>query len=172
VTLTETVPVSVPVTVIVLRCVSIIHNRAPEIYAYPSHVHGPPSDWFSMGVTLHEFATGRRPFDSNLLKACVDGVSVSEFSLAWLHNCDYLSHECQSFISKLLHALVSCHLLYNTVIPLLLTVIFYMVLCIGEFSFETYGDEVPPMACGRRLGQHRLSPTRSAAKASAQLPHP
>jgi serine/threonine protein kinase len=81
-------------------------DRAPEIYACPSHAHGTPSDWFSMGVTLHELATGRRPFDSKLLKACAGGVRVGEFSLHWLHNCDYLSHECQSFISKLLHSLV------------------------------------------------------------------
>ncbi|CAM9305673.1 unnamed protein product [Ectocarpus fasciculatus] len=32
---------------------------APEIYAQPRHAHGPPADWFSLGVTLHEFATGR-----------------------------------------------------------------------------------------------------------------
>ena len=47
------------------------------------------------------------PFDSKLLKACTDGVKVGDFALHWLHNCDYLSYDCQSFISKLLHALVS-----------------------------------------------------------------
>lgn len=80
---------------------------AMEIY-FPFHKHGPPADWFALGVTLHEFATGRRPFESALLKSCREGViAPSQFSLTCLHSCQYLSFQCQSFISKLLQVHVS-----------------------------------------------------------------
>lgn len=36
---------------------------APEIYS-PEHVHGTAFDWFCTGITLHEFLTGRRPFEA------------------------------------------------------------------------------------------------------------
>jgi len=34
-----------------------------------SHVHGTASEWFSVGITLHELLTGRRPFEANRLQA-------------------------------------------------------------------------------------------------------
>jgi serine/threonine protein kinase len=34
-----------------------------------NHVHGTPSEWFSVGVTLHELLTGRRPFEATRLQA-------------------------------------------------------------------------------------------------------
>jgi serine/threonine protein kinase len=36
---------------------------APEIYADPTG-HGIPSEWFSMGVALHEFVLSHKPFES------------------------------------------------------------------------------------------------------------
>jgi serine/threonine protein kinase len=41
---------------------------SPEIYA-PGHRHGPPADFFALGVTLHELVVGSRPFDGMVLKA-------------------------------------------------------------------------------------------------------
>lgn len=34
-----------------------------------AHVHGTASEWFSVGITLHELLTGRRPFEANRLQA-------------------------------------------------------------------------------------------------------
>ena len=33
----------------------------PEVYR-PPHSHGPPADWFALGVTLYELMLGRKPF--------------------------------------------------------------------------------------------------------------
>ena len=41
---------------------------SPEIYA-PGHRHGVTSDYFAIGVTLHELVVGSRPFDGMALKA-------------------------------------------------------------------------------------------------------
>jgi serine/threonine protein kinase len=43
---------------------------APEVYV-PPHQHGTAAEYFSVGVTLHEFLTGTRPFPSNRFKVCV-----------------------------------------------------------------------------------------------------
>lgn len=41
---------------------------APEVYT-SQHLHGRTADWFAMGVTLHEFLCGRRPFEPQRLIA-------------------------------------------------------------------------------------------------------
>ena len=46
--------------------------QAPEIYL-PHHRHGTAADWFALGVTLHEFVTGRRPFETSKLQAFRNG---------------------------------------------------------------------------------------------------
>jgi serine/threonine protein kinase len=45
--------------------------QAPEIYR-GTHRHGPSADYFAAGICLHEFATGRRPFDASRLQAFRD----------------------------------------------------------------------------------------------------
>lgn len=47
-------------------------GQAPEIYL-PHHRHGTAADWFALGVTLHEFVTGRRPFETSKLQAFRNG---------------------------------------------------------------------------------------------------
>jgi serine/threonine protein kinase len=48
------------------------YKQAPEIYL-PHHRHGTAADWFALGVTLHEFVTGRRPFETSKLQAFRNG---------------------------------------------------------------------------------------------------
>ena len=79
---------------------------APEVYVLPRHVHGFPSDWFALGVTLHELVTGRRPFESRILKGCANGVLPMMFNLQYLNECSYLSSQCKNFITRLLHVQV------------------------------------------------------------------
>jgi serine/threonine protein kinase len=69
---------------------------APEIY-FPTHKHGKAADWFSVGVTLHEFVTGRRPFETAKLQAFRHDANVhtSDLSLAFLESCGYLSEACK-----------------------------------------------------------------------------
>ncbi len=39
----------------------------PEIYK-GDHTHGTAAQWFSAGITLHEFVVGRRPFEAQRLQ--------------------------------------------------------------------------------------------------------
>jgi serine/threonine protein kinase len=42
--------------------------QAPEVYV-DDHIHGTAADWFAAGITLHEFLTGRRPYEVSRLQA-------------------------------------------------------------------------------------------------------
>ena len=69
------------------------------------HVHGTPAEWFATGITLHEFVTGRRPFEIQKLQAfrvtSCECASV-DLSLDHLDSCNFLSDVCKDFIRKLL----------------------------------------------------------------------
>ena len=57
------------------------YKQAPEIYL-PHHRHGTAADWFALGVTLHEFVTGRRPFETSKLQAFRNGeMNAGNFSI-------------------------------------------------------------------------------------------
>ena len=83
------------------------------------HIHGTPADWFATGVTLHEFVTGRRPFEVSRLQAfrSMGYTTLAEFSsansskdsdgedgygLEYLNSCDFISRHCKNFIHSLL----------------------------------------------------------------------
>lgn len=48
---------------------------AMEIY-HPDHRHGPPADWFALGVTLHEFATSRSVYLRKASNKCIICVQI------------------------------------------------------------------------------------------------
>ena len=50
---------------------------APELYS-PSHRHGAASDWFSLGVTVHEFLTGVRPFSEASVRQAASAIYVEK----------------------------------------------------------------------------------------------
>lgn len=74
---------------------------APEIYM-PRHRHSTPSDWFSLGITLHEFLTGRRPFETARLQAFRNGPVNDTLALTVIEKFQYLSQECKDFLAGLL----------------------------------------------------------------------
>ena len=56
-----------------------------------------------MGVTLHEFVSGRRPFETAKLQAFRhENIATSDLSLAFLDSCRFLSDNCKDFIAGLL----------------------------------------------------------------------
>ena len=64
-----------------------------------------------MGITLHEFLTGRRPFDASQLQAfryiqSEHHSNLSQFKdnlkLDYLDKCDFISYTCKDFIRRLL----------------------------------------------------------------------
>eukprot|EP01034_Spumella_vulgaris_P024508 gene24508-30862_t len=76
---------------------------APEIYMH-EHIHGTPAEWFATGITLHEFVTGRRPFEVHKLQA-FRGLSVPDEPLEMDFmdtQCDHLSATCKDFLRALL----------------------------------------------------------------------
>jgi serine/threonine protein kinase len=75
--------------------------QAPEIYL-EHHRHGTAADWFAVGVTLHEFVTGRRPFQASTLQAFRRGETKPSLTLEFLESLDYLSDDCKDFIASLL----------------------------------------------------------------------
>lgn len=77
---------------------------APEIYL-DKHVHGIPSEWFSVGICLHEMAVGKRPWSgSKLQEKNISSLEEAEtlLSLTSLDRADYISPECKSIIRGLL----------------------------------------------------------------------
>lgn len=80
---------------------------APEIYA-GDHKHGTAVDWFAVGVTLHEFISGRRPFEASKLQSYRRVNSISDMdqgdslSLDFLSACSHISDSCKDFIAALL----------------------------------------------------------------------
>lgn len=84
------------------------HNfQAPEVYV-GSHVHGTSSEWFSAGITLHEFLTGRRPFEASKLQAFryATANTLNNYSdslrLEYMEQCDFLTPTCKEFVRELL----------------------------------------------------------------------
>lgn len=76
---------------------------APEIYL-DKHIHGVPSEWFSLGVCLHEMAVGKRPWSgSKLQEKSISSLEEAEtlMSLTMLDRAD-VSDECKSIIRGLL----------------------------------------------------------------------
>lgn len=76
---------------------------APEIYIAPNYIHGPASDWWSVGILLHEFVTGSRPFESKRIKACQR--CLADLPLYLLENGAlhiHITRACKSFITELL----------------------------------------------------------------------
>jgi serine/threonine protein kinase len=68
----------------------------------PTHKHGTAADWFAVGITLHEFVCGRRPFESSRLqrfRASDQDALTTDF----LNSRDDLSPVCKYFIQDLLH---------------------------------------------------------------------
>jgi serine/threonine protein kinase len=68
------------------------------------HVHGTPAEWFAAGITLHEFVTGRRPFEVHRLQA-FRGLSTPDgpLDLDFLNTqCDHLSVTCKDFLCAML----------------------------------------------------------------------
>ncbi len=85
-----------------LFIIFIVHcDQAPEIYM-GSHRHGTAADWFAVGVTIHEFVCGRRPFEASRLQACRTAEVVDPLALDFLESCYFLSSDCKDFIAKLL----------------------------------------------------------------------
>jgi serine/threonine protein kinase len=75
---------------------------APEIYTSP-HRHGTASEWFSVGVTFHEFLTGCRPFPvSRFQKSCAAGKTITPVDFSVLTQTDKISTEAKDFIEQLL----------------------------------------------------------------------
>lgn len=75
---------------------------APEIYKAP-HQHGTASEWFSVGVTLHEFLTGCRPFPvSKFQMSCAAGKTITSVNFSILKQSDRVSADAKDFIEQLL----------------------------------------------------------------------
>lgn len=75
---------------------------APEIYKAP-HQHGTASEWFSVGVTLHEFLTGCRPFPvSKFQMSCAAGKTITSINFSILKQSDRVSADAKDFIEQLL----------------------------------------------------------------------
>ena len=74
---------------------------APEIYS-DHHKHGPSADWFSLGITLHEFVCGRRPFESNRLQSFRFS-DDDPLRPVYVERTNYVSESCQDFIVALLN---------------------------------------------------------------------
>lgn len=81
---------------------------APELYRSHNHSHGPPADWFSIGVTLFEFLTQKRPFNEETIKKkkyeserrCRHKKKYLKY---WkFKSCDHVSDNCKLFIQSLL----------------------------------------------------------------------
>lgn len=71
-------------------------------------MHGTAAEWFAVGVTCHEFVSGRRPFETSKLQAFrYHSASRSSLDLSFLESCSHLSPECKDFIAGLLHP-VAC----------------------------------------------------------------
>lgn len=84
---------------------------APELYS-PSHRHGAPSDWFSLGVTMHEFLTGVRPFSESAIRNAAAALNenrdtaLKDFTIraesAEMKKNFNISSSCTSFLKGLL----------------------------------------------------------------------
>jgi serine/threonine protein kinase len=74
---------------------------APEVYTAP-HTHGRTADWFAVGVTLHEFVIGRRPFIGPQLNAFKDAGHNDTLDTPVLNKATKLSAPCKDFIKKCL----------------------------------------------------------------------
>ena len=73
-----------------------------------NHKHGTPAEWFAMGVCLHEFLTGRRPFEASRIQGFRFADHKEELFPDHLLSCSrFLSDNCIDFISKLLVVKVS-----------------------------------------------------------------
>lgn len=81
---------------------------APELYRSHNHLHSIPADWFSIGVTLFEFITQKRPFNEETIKKkkyeserrCRHKKKYLKY---WkFKGCDHVSDNCKLFIQSLL----------------------------------------------------------------------
>jgi serine/threonine protein kinase len=84
--------------------------QGPEVYA-DDHVHGTTFDWFCTGITLHEFLTGRRPYDAARLQKYYLNPLRDTLELDAIHRSG-LSKNCSDFVVKILHPNVSFLLLF------------------------------------------------------------
>lgn len=77
---------------------------APEIYAR-GHKHGIASEWFSLGVCLHEFLLGRRPYDQKKIQASAkmdpEGARQA-FPLKYLRQAGHVAKHARTFCAQLL----------------------------------------------------------------------
>jgi serine/threonine protein kinase len=83
---------------------------APEVYT-DQHIHGTTFDWFCTAVTLHEFLTGRRPYEATRLQRYYSNHHLTtndrdNLELEALTKLS-LSPTCVDFVSRLLHPNVS-----------------------------------------------------------------
>jgi serine/threonine protein kinase len=74
--------------------------KAPEIYN-GDHVHGIAFDWFCAGITLHEFLTGRRPYEAIRLKKYYVNERKDKLELDYLPRV-HCSSICLSFLKAIL----------------------------------------------------------------------
>lgn len=74
---------------------------SPEVYE-ENHRHGPPADFFSLGITLHEMVCGRRPFESNRLQAFRFG-NDDPLRPVFVEKMNHVSESCKDFIVALLN---------------------------------------------------------------------
>ena len=75
-------------------------SQGPEVYT-EDHTHGTTFDWFCTGVTLHEFLTGRRPFEAPRLQKYYSNPTKDTLELEFIYRL-HLSKNCLDFITKLL----------------------------------------------------------------------
>ena len=74
---------------------------SPEVYE-ANHRHGPASDYFALGITLHELVCGRRPFDSNRLQAFRFS-NDDPLRPVFVEKTNFVSESCKDIIVALLN---------------------------------------------------------------------
>jgi len=87
---------------------------APEIYSKTDprgpHAHDSSVDWFALGVTLHEFLLGVRPFDASFLRSVGSATKPAHHvhCLSLLTRDPATSTMCKLFVSGLLQLNSEC----------------------------------------------------------------
>lgn len=76
---------------------------APEVYVN-DHRHGRAVDWFAVGVTLHEFVMGKRPFEQARLRSFRDVSNHDSLSLEFPAASSWVGSSCKDFITSLVAA--------------------------------------------------------------------
>lgn len=75
-------------------------QQGPEVYT-DDHLHGSSFDWFCAGVTLHEFLTGKRPYEASRLQNYYSSDMRDPLELDSLMKMN-LSPACVSFVTQIL----------------------------------------------------------------------